>query len=318
MEEKESKEIEKVSTKGLRIFISIQLLLLFITIIFLLQNGEYGWSLFMTLPLSIGLTIGYHTRISKSISWLKLSFKVFFIIVAISAALIAIGLEGAICVLMALGLIVLPALLGLLFGYLIRKIYVIQFFFLVVIFNSGFIIYDVYEKEGFEEEAAYSVEINLPLLQVNNILQQKFEFSEHPNIFFKNGISYPNTMQLQKLDRKLCLICTLNKEEVVLPILELNDTIMRFTVEDDFIAMKETNPFYEVHTKHQQGYFKVVFGEFKLKEISKNKTRIIATTRYQYKITPRFYWRWWTNYIVQEMHEHVLSDIKRNAETRGK
>ena len=53
MEEKESKEIEKVSTKGLRIFISIQLLLLFITIIFLLQNGEYGWSLFMTLPLTV-------------------------------------------------------------------------------------------------------------------------------------------------------------------------------------------------------------------------------------------------------------------------
>jgi len=318
IEEKGNNKIEKVDKKGLKIFISIQLILLFLVIVLLLKSGEYGWSLFMVIPFSIGLTVGFYTRIAKSVSWLKLCFKVLFIVSAISAALIAIGLEGAICVLMALGLIVLPALVGLLIGYLIRKIYLIQFFLLVVFLNSGFIFYDVYNNEGFEDEALLSITINQPLPVVKKILQKKFVFSEHPNIFFKNGISYPTAMHLQNKNNQWCLVCSLNKEEVDLPILMLNDSVMRFTTPEDIIVMEETNPFHKVEAKHQKGYFKVIYGEFKLKRLEDDKTLLTATTKYEYQITPAFYWHWWTDYIVQEMHEHVLNDIKLKAESFGK
>nr|MCU0383877.1 hypothetical protein [Cyclobacteriaceae bacterium] len=144
MEEKLNKSNENVSAKGLKVFLIVQIFILFLTTVILLQGGYYSWSLFVAIPFSIGLTVGYYTRIAKSLSWIKLSFKVVLVIVIICFALLALGLEGAICILMAIGLIVIPALLGLLFGFLIRKIYLINFFLLVVLLNSGFITYDIY------------------------------------------------------------------------------------------------------------------------------------------------------------------------------
>ncbi|MCZ8328005.1 MAG: hypothetical protein O9302_08095 [Cyclobacteriaceae bacterium] len=317
MEEKLSSSKE-VSAKGLKVFVIVQIFILFLTTIIMLQGGYYTWSLFVAIPFSLGLTIGYYTKVTKSVSWLKKLSILFFLLVAICAALMAIGLEGFICVLMALGLIVLPALLGMFFGYLIRKIYLINFILVVVLLNSSFIVYDLNGRKGFEAEAELSVVINHQPEKIKTILKSKFTFSEHPNFLFKNGISYPKSMQVQNINNKLCLVCSLNNSKVPLPIQELSDSVIRFTTQTNVLVMEEVNPFHKVEAKHQQGYFKIVYGEFRVRELENNKTLLIAKTKYQYQVTPAFYWRWWTNYIVQEMHEHVLSDIKRNAETRGK
>jgi hypothetical protein len=44
------------------VFLIVQLAILFIALLLLLQNGNYGWTLFCIIPFSIGLTVGVYTR----------------------------------------------------------------------------------------------------------------------------------------------------------------------------------------------------------------------------------------------------------------
>ncbi|EMG08600.1 hypothetical protein LEP1GSC151_5171 [Leptospira interrogans serovar Grippotyphosa str. LT2186] len=80
--------------------------------------------------------------------------------------------------------------------------------------------------------------------------------------------------------------------------------------------MKETSLYGEVEPKHIRGKVWAVLGEFRLIEVSENKTKVIATTEYVNGIGPKFYWKLWGDYLIDEIHRHVLTKIKNNIEQK--
>ena len=87
-----------------------------------------------------------------------------------------------------------------------------------------------------------------------------------------------------------------------------NKTI-KFKLRQQTIPMKEISPYDSINAKHLHNYFNVNYGEITLIPISKNKTKLLATTSYNYKIAPKWYWKIWSNYIIDEMHLHVLKSL---------
>ncbi len=79
-------------------------------------------------------------------------------------------------------------------------------------------------------------------------------------------------------------------------------------------AMKETNPFHpHIHPGHLDGYIEMRRGSFDLIE-TESGTEIIARSTYINRYGPIAYWRLWSDRIVRGVHNQVLDDVKRRAE----
>jgi hypothetical protein len=45
-----------------------------------------------------------------------------------------------------------------------------------------------------------------------------------------------------------------------------------------------------------------------------NRTRLVGTTWYRHNLYPAFYWRWWCDALIHQIHGRVLRHIKAQAE----
>jgi hypothetical protein len=311
---------EQLSRKGLIWFYVIQWIALIIVALALLDSGTYGWTLFGIIPFSIGLTAGTFTKRYRSGKLIRVTLLVILCILGLSAILLLGRAEGIICILMALGVIALPTFIGMAVGMWIRKIHVIYLAVFVVMINASFITFDRYDESQVISITSEEVVIEATKEDVWYVLTHGVQFKPNSNFFFESGVNYPTSMQLQYKDQNNCfLVCTLSAGNTALKVESLDSLkSIRFSVPDMIIPMQELSIYDSIDAPHLQGYFKPVYGEFKIESISDNECRLVATTSYSYKITPVFYWKWWSDYLVNTMHRHVLNDIKLLAEANAR
>ena len=307
---------KSIAQKQFRWFFVIQGALLIVFFLVLLNIGNYGWTLFCIIPFSLGITCGYYTKTFRSRAFLKGTLIVLIVLAVISGLLITAGMEGAICILMAEGLIALPAFLGMVVGYFIRNLYQTYSFGLILLLNTSFLAYDAVDTNIVQSTAVKTITINASREKVWNVLTQPVNFSLHKNMFFKAGVSYPTSMQLDYDEKGKCfLACNLNNGFAALEIAQLDSLErMRFLIPQEVQTMKEFTFYNSLDAPHLKGYFNPSYGEFVLQALSDTQCTLTARTSYSYKITPVFYWRWWSDYLVNTMHEHVLEDIQVLAE----
>lgn len=307
---------EKLSRKGLVTFFVVQWIGLVIVAIALLDIGAYGWTLFGIIPFSIGVTAGAFTRLYRTRKLLRATVIILLSIAGVSLIMIVSGGEGAICILMALGIIAGPALIGGFIGYLIRKIHRIYVAVFIVMLNGSFVMYDVHDESKVVSTTSESIFIFSSRETIWHVLTHGVQFKPNNNFFFESGVNYPTSMQLQYTDQKKCyLLCTLSTGTTALKVERLDSLkSIRFSVPDNIIPMQELSIYDSIDAPHLQGYFKPAYGEFRIESVDANHCKLIATTSYSYKITPAFYWKWWSDYLVNTMHSHVLNDVKLLAE----
>jgi hypothetical protein len=114
---------------------------------------------------------------------------------------------------------------------------------------------------------------------------------------------------------RLFLHCTYTNGRTRLPVVVLDPAgRLRFTMRDVIKTMTEVTLLGRTEPPHLEGYFTPEFGEFTVTPLGKTRCRVTATTAYAYRIKPAFYWRWWTDYLTNAMHAHVLANVKRAAE----
>ncbi len=307
---------EKLSKKGLLIFCFIQCVLLVIYAMDLLTSGSYGWTLFTVIPFSIGLTVGVFTNTFQSKSLLKGFSVVMLVVLVFSLLLLVCGFEGAICILMALGMICLPAALGLLVGYRIRNIHKTFMLVFIVVLNSSATVYDKVDTSKVSSTAVESLIINASKERVWEVLTHPVDFSLNDNFFFKAGVSYPKSMKIEYDKEQHCfLCCNFNNGFTRLKIDRIDSLkSIHFSFQEPIAPMKELTFYSSIDAPHlNEGYFMPSYGEFAIEPINSNQCKIIATTAYSYKITPVFYWKLWADYLVNKMHSSVLKDIKKIA-----
>jgi hypothetical protein len=299
-----------------RCFVAIALATLAVAgAIALLRGGIYGLTIFMVVPAVIGGLASWVVRPTTGAGAAGLG--------ALAATvggclLLAVRLEGLICVMMALPLAV-P--LGALGGWLV--------------FAAG-------SSQAASRSAAmlallppatlaWDVKASSPVFEVRSSIvvdatpQQVWKhvvsFSDLPDPhewYFRAGLAYPKRARIVGSGPGAVRYCEFSTGPFVEPI-EVWDAprLLQFRVTENPAPMNEWSPYANLFPKHLHGYLVSKRGQFQLTPLANGRTLLEGATWYQHGLWPATYWRWWSEAIIHRIHLRVLNHIRTLAEKDG-
>ena len=278
---------------------------------------SYGIAIFLVLPFFIGAltTILLKKKHLENYTLTKAVFTGFTNIIVISLAILFVGIEGLICIVMASPIL----LLFVFIGSAIAGTYVkseqntnaVILFFSVSILGLSFAERD---KTPSLSEVKTSIIINAPIETVWENVVVFPQLDEPTEILFKAGIAYPINATIEGEGDGAIRYCNFTTGSFVEPITTWNaPTHLAFDVLEQPEPMKEIS-YWNFDAAHLHDYFVSKNGEFRLKKIDENTTELTGTTWYTHKIYPEFYWRIWSDEIIHQIHNRVLTHIKKEAE----
>jgi hypothetical protein len=280
--------------------------------------GDYGWSVFIFIPLIIGFLPAYISGNNIEITKGR-AYKLGFITLGLAIlALLIFAIEGLICLLMASPLLLLAVWLGAFLGfkssksnYISRKNTTMILLFLSI----GFMSFDYINNPTDLIAVKTKIIVDAPIEKVWTNVVTFDKINEPVDWIFKTGISYPTDATIVGQGIGAIRYCNFTTGSFVEPITTWNEpNLLQFDVEEQPIPMNELNPFWDIHPPHLDGYFKSYKGQFELTRISKNQTELEGTTWYNIDIYPEFYWKAWSDFIIHRIHNRVLNHIKRTSE----
>lgn len=285
--------------------------------------SRYGWSLFIALPFVLGLgsvlIYGYH-RPRGYASCLAVSA---ISILLLGVGLLAVAIEGAICLAMAAPLALVIGSIGATIGYVIQRrpemMYPAPSMMLVLLLSVPGLMEA--EHAAPPEPPVFavrtSIEINAP---PEEVWRQVVSFAEIPpprDPLFRLGIAYPTRATIEGRGVGAVRHCEFSTGAFVEPIKVWDEPhLLRFSVAANPPPLQEWTPYQEIHPPHLQGYLVSRQGQFVLTPLPGNRTRLEGTTWYQHHLWPADYWQLWSDVIIHHIHLRVLRHIKREAEQR--
>lgn len=279
---------------------------------------NYGWTLFLLAPLLLGFLPSFIVSNRVTVTR-KESYMMGFIALFIACiALLVLGIEGIVCILMSLPLFIISTLLGIVLVHRvnIRNINnpkIILALIVGYIFAFFTLDYVNYTEDLIPVTSTIVIENSIEKVWGNAI--KGSQFSKPDLLLDKLGIAYPKSSQF--------------KSEGIGAIREYNFTtgsylqavskwdppyIVEFNTKEAPIHMTENNPFWEISPTHLFGYFVSIKGAVKLTELSSNKTKVENTTWYQVHMTPIPYWKLWSNGVVKRFQKAFLENLKDDSE----
>lgn len=280
--------------------------------------GDYGWTVFTFIPLLIGFLPPFLIGKVKSISR-NASYSVSFLTFGIASfCLLVFALEGLICVVMSLPIMLPIVWLGSYIGYKInsKKKLNTSSILLVLVFSSvAFMGLDTVNTHNNLIAVKTKIIVNAPIETVWNNVVTFNKIEEPTDWIFKTGVSYPTDATIVGKGVDAIRYCNFTTGSFVEPITTWEEpTLLQFDVVEQPIPMNELNPFWDIHPPHLDGYFQSQKGQFKLTKISDEITELEGTTWYKVDIQPEFYWKSWSDFIIHRIHERVLNHIKKESE----
>jgi uncharacterized membrane protein YhaH (DUF805 family) len=285
--------------------------------------GSYGWSLFIALPFCMGLFAvllhSYHEPRSFG-SCMEVSIMP---IVILGGVLLAIAVEGIICLIMAAPIAMLVAMLGGSIGFVIQAHHwgtrnkPAMLSAILLILPSAFLGEHAAALKPPDFVVRSAVEINAP---PEAVWHQVIAFAEIPppqELLFRAGVAYPIRAEMSGSGvgaTRLCIFSTGPFEE---PITVWDEPhLLKFSVSKNPAPLNELSPYKNIHAPHLHGYFISHGGQFSLTALPGGRTRLEGTTWYQHTMWPATYWSWWSNYVIHRIHMRVLNHIRDRAESQ--
>jgi hypothetical protein len=284
--------------------------------------GAYGWSLFVALPFCLGLFAvllhSYHgprdVRTCLSVALLPVGL--------LGLLLLAVAIEGLVCLMMAAPLALGLALLGGLLGYGIQASYwrthgtPLMLSMMLFVMPAAFGVENAAQLVPPTFVVRSSIDVQAP---PERVWKQVIAFAEIPpptEILFRSGIAYPIRAEISGRGPGAMRRCIFSTGAFLEPI-EIWDEprLLRFGVTASPSPLNEMTPYGHIEPRHLHGYFVSEEGQFLLTALPGGGTRLEGTTRYRNAMWPGAYWRIWSDYIIHRIHMRVLSHIKQAAES---
>jgi uncharacterized membrane protein YhaH (DUF805 family) len=282
----------------------------------------YGYGLFVALPFCLGLCSvllhGYHRPRSLRSCLLVATLS----IALLGLFLLALAVEGAICLAMAAPIGLALGLMGGLVGYWIqRKAWselqtqaTFGAMLLFVPFLMGAEALKPVQPELLQVRT--QIEISAPPETVWRFLASFPTLPPPTEWPFRVGIAYPIRSTLQGSGLGARRECQFSSGEFVEPIRawEENKRLV-FSISGEPPVMEEMSPYGHIHTRHIDGqYFQAQDAEFVLTPLPNGHTVLTGTSRYRNRMWPAAYWRLWSDAIVHQIHLRVFRHIKELSE----
>ena len=289
--------------------------------IILNTNGleNYGSATFVTAPLFAGI-ISTVLLNYKVMYGLRKSFSTGIVTILISYALLLIfAYEGFLCLIMAAPIAIFVQLIGTTITWLIiRRIRRPKS--LAIIAFILFPLHSFIEPELPSDLETHTVSSELIVdaipTQIWRSITGVNEYARPDNWMMRAGVVYPTrTEMLVNSEGQTVLNCTYSQgsTQLLIDTIRVNE-LMRFTVAKTPPPMKELSFHSEVHAPHLHGNFTLLYGQIELIPIDKGRTKLIASSAYTHHIKPGGYWKLWSDFFFNQVHQQVLNHIKSTTE----
>jgi hypothetical protein len=280
--------------------------------------GDYGVALFVLIPIFMGFSTSILYGYKNPIKFSEARNSSFITIGIFSLLLLLFAIEGLICIIMVAPLALPLTALGSFIGFaLVEKAPkpsgTALLLFLAVIPSMAFI-----EKDTTPEVTSVVTSIVIkasPETVWKNVVEFP-ELEKPTELLFKTGIAYPINAKIEGAGVGAVRHCNFTTGSFVEPVTVWDaPRLLAFDVLEQPAPMKEIS-FWDLDAPHLHDYFVSKKGQFKLTRLSNGDTRLEGTTWYYHNIKPAMYWRPWSNYIIHQIHNRVLSHIKKISEKK--
>jgi len=282
--------------------------------------GSYGWGVFVGVPFCLGLlsVLVYAGREPRR---LRDCISVGLLANAVATVgLLAVALEGAVCIVMAFPLAAPLGALGALTGYHLRRP------------GGGLpappavcgVLLMLPAMMGMEASTApppavrpvtTAIVVDAPPAAVWKRVIAFPPLDPPREALFRAGIAYPVAASIDGSGVGAVRRCVFSTGAFVEPITAWDaPRRLAFSVAQQPASMEELSPWGEVRPPHLDGFLRSHRGEFRLEPLPGGRTRLTGTTWYENRMWPARYWRVWSDEIMHAIHRRVLEHVARTAE----
>ena len=287
----------------------------------ILQN--YGWGLFVGAPFLLGLvaTLVDGARASRPFSE---SVMVMFGALALTAfLLLAVAMEGMVCILLSLPIGAALAFLGVLVGRAIVESWHprpkgrgLRTACLAPIALSPLLM--VAEQASAPTPLLREVRTDVVIAASPEVVWKRVvafpPLAEPTEWYFRLGIACPLRAEIEGAGVGAIRRCVFSTGEFIEPITTWDaPRRLRFDVTAQPPPMREWSP-YSIHPPHLDGFLQSRQGEFRLVALADGRTRLEGTTWYTNRMWPAAYWSLWSDALIHRIHRRVLEHIAGLAE----
>jgi hypothetical protein len=283
--------------------------------------GQYGWALFIGLPIFTGFVAAFLHSLQEPRSTASCYGVTALALILIGALSIALQIDGAICILMALPLALLFGVFGASLGQgtanWVRKKR-----------NPSLPLLTLFLAMPALMGAEAKLNLKPPLSKVvtsvdikatpDKVWEHVIAFSPIPapnELIFKAGIAYPLNATIEGRGVGAIRYCNFSTGPFIEPITVWQEpTLLRFDVTHNPHPMKEWSFYKDLEPNHFHNFMVSKQGQFKLIKLNGDTTRLEGTTWYYHRLWPTGYWRVISDNIIHQIHYRVLNHIKVEVE----
>jgi uncharacterized membrane protein YhaH (DUF805 family) len=291
----------------------------------------YGWGLFMGLPFCLGLlsSLVYNHAEQQS---LMSSMLVGVLATGLaSLSLLAVALEGAICLVMAMPITAPLAMVGAVTGHAMHRGGPAAPAMPSALCSIAIVLPALMgvEARTADEPAVRAVTTTVVVDAPPELVWRRvIAFPKLPaprEAIFRAGIAYPIGARIEGRGVGAIRRCSFSTGDFVEPITVWDaPRRLAFSVAQQPPPMRELTPYGNVHPPHLDGFLRSRRGEFALERLPGGRTRLTGTTWYENRMAPQAYWRTWSDAMIHRIHLRVLRWVAElserdaaNGATRG-
>lgn len=277
----------------------------------ILLFGSYGYTMFFALPVAVGAVASYVVNREGT----KPSAAVVIGALTLGALLVmGVAIEGAVCIILAVPLIVPLGLLGGGIGEVAARmrqtrttVSCIAALPLLFSLEAAFPLRSEFVSVESIEVAAAPEDVWRSIIDMGEIKKAPsipFGWLAHPVAgeiegegvgvlrrgVFSTGIAYERVTEWEPGER------------------------LWFDVLSNPPALKELSPYGNISTPHAEGYFTTAYAHFDITPLPHGRTRLQLATLHRLKLEPAFYWTPIAKWAVYENKTRVLTHFARRAE----
>ena len=281
---------------------------------------RYGWGLFVGLPFAMGLLAalvhGYHAPRNVG-QCLGVALAATLLLACL---LLAIAVEGILCLFMAAPIAAGLAAFGGMVGYVLQRRAEparSPAVLVAVALSAPFLMAmeQVSPPPAPLFEVTTTVDVGAPPDVVWEQVVAFGEIAPPKELLFRLGIAYPIRAVLDGSGPGAVRHCVFSTGSFVEPITAWEPPWrLAFGVSAQPAPMQEWTPWRHLRPAHLDGYLRSERGEFRLTALPGGRTRLEGTTWYRHDLWPAAYWRLWTDAILHRIHARVLRHIGASSE----
>jgi len=278
----------------------------------------YGSGMFLLTPLLLGFTTAYIANRKTELT----SGRTFGLVMAAlglsGLALLALALEGVICILMAAPLAIGMAMLGSAIGRslalrnrrparpMAMSLAVLPLVFALEAALPPAVALDTHE----------SIEIAAPPAAVWTALTATGDIGPRPGLLFRLGLAYPVRGEMKGegvgAERIGVFSTGVARERITA---WAPGEKLEFVVLSNPPLMDEYSPYPHVHAPHVNGYFETGWTRFDLQPLPGGRTRLVVSATHTLRLDPVLYWAPMVRWGIDQNNGRVLRHIRARAET---